>query len=126
MRSIEVAIVDDSKVIRERLVQRLSRLVGVQIIWQAANVQDAIDAFRLHQPDAMILDLRMPDGSGCEVIDAVKKECPNITVIVLTNYALRPLKKRCLVAGADYFFDKTSEFKKVFAVLKSMTLDTKD
>ncbi|MFQ5630920.1 MAG: response regulator transcription factor [bacterium] len=120
---MQAAIVDDSEVIRDRLCKRLSRLTGVQIAWQAEDAQKAIAAIRQQPPDAVILDLHMPGSSGFEVLKKATKECPHITVIILTNYALPLLKKRCIKAGADYFFDKSTEFEKVVAVLKLMLND---
>jgi DNA-binding NarL/FixJ family response regulator len=118
VKPIQVAIADDSAVIRERLMQTLSQLEGIQMAWQAQNAAEAIAAFRQLKPEVAILDIQMPDGSGVDVLAYIKKESPRTTVIMLTNYPLPPFRKCCLKAGADYFFDKSTEFDKVIEVLR--------
>jgi DNA-binding NarL/FixJ family response regulator len=118
VKPIQVAIADDSAVIRERLMQKLSQLEGIQMAWQAQNASEAIAAFQRLKPEVAILDIQMPDGSGIEVLTHIKKESPRTTVIMLTNYPLPPFRKCCLKAGADYFFDKSTEFEKVIEVLR--------
>jgi DNA-binding NarL/FixJ family response regulator len=89
--------------------------------WQAQNAAEAIAAFQQIRPEVAILDIQMPDESGIEVLARIKKESPQTTVIMLTNYPLPPFRKRCQEAGADYFFDKSTEFEKVVEVLRTKT-----
>ncbi len=87
--------------------------------WQAQNASEAIAAFQQLKPEVAILDIQMPGGSGIDVLVHIKKESPRTTVIMLTNYPLPPFRKCCQKAGADYFFDKSTEFEKVIEVLRS-------
>ena len=119
MKPIQVAIADDSAVIRERLWQKLSQLDGIQMAWQAQNASEAIAAFQQHRPEVVILDIQMPDASGMAVLAHIKKASPQTIVIMLTSFPQPPFRKCCLKAGADYFFDKSTEFEKVFEVLRS-------
>ncbi|MCI0696427.1 response regulator transcription factor [candidate division KSB1 bacterium] len=98
--------------------QKLSQLDGIQMAWQAQNASEAITAFQQLKPEVAILDIQMPDECGIAVLAYIKKESPQTTVIMLTNYPLPPFRKRCLEAGADYFFDKSTEFEKVIEVLR--------
>jgi DNA-binding NarL/FixJ family response regulator len=120
VKSVRVAIADDSAVVRERLMQKLARIEGIQMAWQAQNASEAIMAFQRLKPEVAILDIHMRDESGIDVLAHFKREWPQITVIMLTNCTLPPFKKRCLEAGADYFFDKSTEFEKVIEVLRSI------
>lgn len=101
--------------------QKLSQLEGIQMAWQARNASEAIAAFQQLRPEVAILDIQMPDESGIDVLAHIKKASPQTTVIMLTNYPLPPFRKRCLEAGADYFFDKSTEFEKVIEVLRLKT-----
>jgi DNA-binding NarL/FixJ family response regulator len=105
--------------------QKLSQLEGIQMAWQAKNATEAIAAFQQLRPEVAILDIQMLDGSGIAVLAHIKKESPQTTVIMLTNYPLPPFRKRCLEAGADYFFDKSTEFEKVIEVLRLRLLTPK-
>jgi len=118
VKPMQVAIIDDSAVIRARLMQKLSQIEGIQMAWQAQNAAEAIAAFQELRPEVAILDIQMPEGSGIDVLAHIKKESPQTTVIMLTNYPLPPFRKCCLEAGADYFFDKSTEFEKVIEVLR--------
>ena len=101
--------------------QKLSQIEGIKMVSQAKNAAEAIAAFQQFSPEVAILDIQMPDGSGIDVLAHIKKASPQTIVIMLTNYPLPPFRKRCLEAGADYFFDKSTEFEKVVDVLKLKT-----
>ena len=76
----------------------------------------------------MVLDIRMPiqsrsempTGSGMEVLAQVKEEEPPPVIIMLTNYPYPQYRRKCIEAGADYFFDKSTEFRKVAEVLETL------
>jgi len=113
----KVFIVDDSPVVRERLATLLSDLPSVEIVGQAEIAFEAISATRRLKPDVMLLDISMPGGSGIHVLEMVKQERPAPLVIMLTNFAHEQYRQKCLQLGADYFFDKSTEFEKVLHVL---------
>src|SRR2546428_3470418 len=114
----KVFIVDDSPVVRERLATLLSDLPSVEIVGQAEIAFEAISATRRLKPDVMLLDISMPGGSGIHVLEMVKKERPAPLVIMLTNFAHEQYRQKCLQLGADYFFDKSTEFERVTEVLR--------
>jgi DNA-binding NarL/FixJ family response regulator len=118
---IKVFIADDSLIVREHLVTLLDELAGVEIVGQAEDVAEAIRGIRTLQPDVVILDIRLPDGSGIEVLQNIKQDEAAPMVIILTNYPYPGYRKRCLDAGADFFLDKSTEFDqipKLFELLK--------
>jgi DNA-binding NarL/FixJ family response regulator len=117
---MKVYVVDDSPLVRERLVALLSEVEGVDVVGSADNAEEGIAGIALRDPDAVILDIRMPSGSGISVLEEIKKHERTPTVIMLTNYPYPQYRKKCMDAGADYFFDKSSEFHKVTEVLSQM------
>jgi DNA-binding NarL/FixJ family response regulator len=121
VKVIRVVIADDSCVIRCRLAQKISKLRGIIVARESDDVASTLEAIHAVQPNVVILDIQMPGGSGIDVLKQMKKDQSDVTVIVLTNYPLAPLKKKCLELGADYFFDKTTEFEKVSEVLKQLS-----
>ena len=64
-------------------------------------------------PDTVILDIRLPDDSGIQLLRQIKSGYPGIKVIMLTNYDLQQYRRQCLRLGADYFLNKTQEFEKM-------------
>jgi DNA-binding NarL/FixJ family response regulator len=115
-----VFLVDDSPVVRDRLVSMIAELPGVEIIGQADIAFEAIDAIRRLKPGVVVLDISMPGGSGMYVLETIKRERLSPVVIMLTNFAHEQYRKKCLQLGADYFFDKTTEFEKVIEVLREI------
>jgi DNA-binding NarL/FixJ family response regulator len=117
---MKVFIVDDSRIVRERLVYMLSELNGVEIAGQAENAPEATASIQTAKPDVVILDIRIPGGSGIDVLQQIKQASPAPIVIMLTNYAGLQYRKKCMDARADYFLDKSTEFEKVMEVIGAL------
>jgi len=118
---MKVFIADDSRVIRGRLVALLSDLAGVEICGQAEDAFSAIKEIRALAPDVVILDIHFPgSSSGIFVLERIKRERNAPVIIMLTNYSDQQYRKRCIDAGAAFFFDKSTEFEKVPEVLSTL------
>ncbi len=118
---MKVLIVDDSAIMRERLKTMISEIMELENISQAEDVLGAITSFQKLNHEAVILDIRMPGGSGIDVLQKIKKGDPSPLVIVLTNYPYPQYRRKCIDAGADFFFDKSTEFDRVGEVLKQLS-----
>ena len=113
-------MVEDSEIVRTRLVAMLAETPGVELAGEAATVADAVARLPAGRPDAVLVDLRLPDGDGFEVIRAAKALTPAPIVVVLTSYAYPQLEARGLAAGADWFLDKSTQFLRVPEILTSL------
>src|SRR5687767_12908554 len=91
-----VFIVDDSPVVRDRLVAMISELPEVEVVGQADIAFEAINSIRRLRPLVVVLDISMPGGSGMYVLESIKKEQPNPLVIMLTNFASDQYRQKCL------------------------------
>lgn len=123
---LKVFIADDSFLIRERLAGVLGGLKEIELVGQAEDARQALDAIRRLQPDAVVLDIHMPsaDGyssvevqNGIDVLEAIKKSSPSPFVIILSNYNYSQYQKKCMEAGANAFLHKTREFDQVADLL---------
>jgi DNA-binding NarL/FixJ family response regulator len=106
--TIRVFIADDHAIVREGLKQILAESRDIIVAGEAENGLDAIKQFRKAKCHVMLLDISMPDRSGIEVLKQVKKENPEIAVLMLSmhredQYAIRSLK-----AGAAGYLTKQS------------------
>jgi DNA-binding NarL/FixJ family response regulator len=119
---MKVFIVDDSEILRGRLKSMLSTFKGVKIIGEAQNQKDAIDQIWKLKPNVVILDVRLSEGSGIEVLKEIKKDYPAPIVIVLTNYPFPQYQKKCMDIGADFFFDKSQDFHEIPVVFKQLAM----
>ena len=111
-------IADDSEILRVRLIDMLSEIEGIEIIGQAKDSLDAIESIQKLNPHVVILDIRMPRINGIKVLEAIKKNNQSPKVIIFTNYPYPQYRKRCMDAGADFFFDKSTEFEKLIDTVK--------
>ena len=119
-KTIKAFIADDSLNVRKGLIAMLSQVDGIEVIGQAENIDEAIGSIRTLKPDVVILDIKMPGGSGVDVLKYVKKEQPSTVVIIFTNYPYPQYREECMDEGADFFFDKSIEFEKVIEVCKQL------
>lgn len=117
---MRVFIADDSRVVVERLADLLEEVPGAQLVGQAADVPETVCGIRKMKPDAVILDLQMPGGSGLDVLRAIRTDYPRLHVLICTNYAYPQYREQCLTAGANYFLDKSIDFAKIPAILREL------
>jgi DNA-binding NarL/FixJ family response regulator len=118
---MRVFIADDSAIIRERLAQMLAELPGaVDCIGQASDASEAAKAIRRLKPDAVILDIHMPRGSGIDVLREIKRTMPSTVVLMLTNHPHDQYRRTCTAIGADFFLDKSTEFERIPQILQRL------
>ena len=118
--TMKVLIVDDSELMRKGLSEMISQVEGVEIVGKAERSQEAIEAIQKLKPNVVILDIKMPGGNGIGVLEHIKKNNTNTKVIMFTNYPYPQYRKKCMDLGADYFFDKSTEFEEVVEVLRGL------
>jgi DNA-binding NarL/FixJ family response regulator len=116
---IRVFVVEDSALVRERLISDLRSIGRFKVVGFADSERPAITAIQSLQPDIVITDLQLKEGSGIEVLRQVRAQPSRSVprVFVLTNYALPEYKRRCLESGADEFLDKSSEYDRFLALM---------
>lgn len=121
LRKITVFVADDSMVLRERLLDMLREIPGVEVLGCAADGLHAIDSIRELAPDVVVLDIQMPRGTGLDVLKNVKRGGRGPVVIVFTNFPYPQYRKRAMDYGADFFLDKTTEFEKLRGLFSQLT-----
>jgi len=121
-KNIRIIVIDDQAVVRQGFVSLINTVADMKVIAEGTNGQQAIDLYREHKPDVMLIDLRMPVLSGVEAIAAIRREFPAARMIVLTTYDGDEDIYRSLQAGAqgyllkDVFFEELEEaIRKVHA-----------
>ena len=117
---MKILIADDSEAYVQRLVRALVEISGVEIVGRARTGTEALQALRDLRPEVVILDIRMPDGTGIDVLEGMRKEKLATITIVLTNFAFPQYRRKCLQLGARFFFDKSAEFAEVREVLSGL------
>lgn len=118
---MRVFVVDDSALLRERVIGLLSELVGIEIVGQAQHALEAFHAIYELKPDVVILDIHLIAGNGIDVLQKIKRLDAAPIVIILTNSPTPPYRKKCMRAGADFFLDKSSGFEIIKALVLSLS-----
>jgi DNA-binding NarL/FixJ family response regulator len=106
-------IADDSELLRERLIEVLTEIEDVEIVGQEGDTFKVVAAIESLNPDLVILDIQMPGSNGILLLETLKKKKYSPKVMMFTNYPFLQYRKRCLDAGADFFFYKATEFEKL-------------
>lgn len=117
---MKVVLVEDSLIIRERLKQMLSEIEEIEIVGEEQDEIEAVESIRKLKPDAVILDIRLHEGSGINVLREIKKDEPSPAVIMLTNYPHPLYRMKCIYTGAEFFLDKSTEFEQIPVLLRQM------
>jgi len=113
---MRVFVVEDSPAVCERLQSMLAGIDGTQAVGVAATAQEAIRGILAAQPDVVVLDLRLADGSGLDVLRALRTQGVGrgaIDVYMLTNFPEEPYRRVAERLGVRGFFDKSTEFERV-------------
>ena len=114
-----VVVVDDSNLIRRRLLAMLNQLDGVEVVGEAADAKMARDLVRALSPNVVILDIMMPRGNGIDLLEEIKRSHPSTIVVVLTNYPYPAFRRRCAELGAEFFLHKATESHQLVHILQN-------
>jgi DNA-binding NarL/FixJ family response regulator len=120
---MKIVIADDSSLLRDRIKSLLININNNSVIYEAENGREALQIIREREPDLVILDIRMPEMNGIEVLKKIKELKMKVKVCILTNYAYPIYKRRCLEAGADFFLRKTEDFEEIEIIVSDMLRD---
>ena len=100
MAKTRILLVDDHEVVREGLRALLARREGFEVVGQAGTVEQAIAEAARSEPDVIVMDVRLPDGSGIEACREIREARPETKVIMLTSYADDDAVFASILAGA--------------------------
>jgi DNA-binding NarL/FixJ family response regulator len=114
---MKVLIIDDSDLIRKRLISKLSIYNNIKVIGLAGEFYKILDKINEYDPDAVILDIHLSGRNGIEILRNIKKLKRNITVIVLTANSNTKCRKAYMKYGANEFLDKVRDFEKIPEIL---------
>ena len=109
---LRVFVVEDAAPIRERI-EAMIALAGAAPAGHATGVAAAIRGILEARPEIVILDFQLADGTGFDVLRAVRKQAPEIDIYLFSNFAAYPYRDLAARLGAKGFFDKSSEFDRM-------------
>lgn len=117
---LRVLLVEDSKVLTERLTEAIRQIPGVELIGTAGTEAGALDAIRRAPVDVVVLDLHLKQGTGFGVMRALATAPAKPRVIVLTTYDLPEYRNAAIALGAAHFLDKARDYGRLPQLLQEM------
>ena len=117
---IRIIVVDDQSVVRQGFVALINTVADMEVVAEGINGEQAIELYRQHKPDVMLIDLRMPVIGGVEAITKIRQEFPEARLIVLTTYDGDEDIYRSLQAGAKGYLLKDMFFEELETAIRSV------
>jgi two-component system, NarL family, nitrate/nitrite response regulator NarL len=122
---MKIVIADDSSLLRDRIKSLLNGLKEKLVIYEAENGLEALKLIIDKKPNLVILDIRMPEMNGIEVLNKISGLGLKLKVCMLTSYAYKPYREKCLAAGASCFFDKNQSMDGLIEVVSILANEKK-
>lgn len=119
-RILRLLVVDDHEVVRRGLVSLLDRRAGFEVVAQAGSVAESISLAALHEPDLVIMDVRLPDGSGIEACREIRASRPGTRVVMLTSYPDEEAVLSAIIAGASGYLLKQIRGRELVSALEAV------
>jgi DNA-binding NarL/FixJ family response regulator len=117
---IQVLCVDDHPLFREGVAVLIGTQTDMELVAEASNGREALEQYRKHRPDILLLDLQMPEMSGIDAMSAIRAEFPEARIIVLTTHAGDVQVSRALKAGARAYLLKSSLRKELLETIRAV------
>lgn len=108
MSRIKVALADDHALFREGLKAILSRLEGIEVVIEAANGKELIDAMAVNETDVVLLDLEMPEMDGMEACKKIREQSSEVKILVLTMHEEERMTAYLMEIGANGYLLKNT------------------
>ncbi len=119
-RPLRLLVVDDHEVVRQGLVALLDRRAGFEVVAQAGTVAESIALATRHEPDLVIMDVRLPDGTGIEACREIRATRPQTRVVMLTSYPDEEAVLSAIVAGASGYLLKQIRGRDLVSALEAV------
>jgi DNA-binding NarL/FixJ family response regulator len=124
--SIKLLVADDHEVVRSG-VESLLEGSDIEIVAQAHNGEDAVNKTISHQPDVLLLDIRMPEVDGIAALEAIRRKSPDTRVVILSTYDNPTYVARSVALGAsDYVLKGSSRDELIAAIRRAASGETPD
>jgi DNA-binding NarL/FixJ family response regulator len=118
MNTIKIILVDDHDIVRDGIKSILQSHSRIKIVGEAGNYDELIKILKLESPDIIILDISIPDKSGIEITRILRKDYPQIKIIILSMYIIDEFIFNSLEAGASAYLPKNTSKKELISAIE--------
>lgn len=117
---VDVVVVDDHDLVRLGLVRLLSDVDGIRVVADGDSGAAAVTLAKKHEPDVMLMDVRMPGMDGIEATKKIQRSYPDIRIIAVTACGDDPFPSRLLQAGASGYLTKGASADEMVQAIKTV------
>ena len=117
---IRVLVADDHPLLREGIAAVLAGQADIDLVGEASNGREALECFRQLRPDVTLMDLQMPHMNGIDSILAIRGECPDARIAILTTYRGDVRALHAIQAGAQAYLLKSSLRKELVETIRTL------
>ena len=118
-----VVVVDDHILFREGLISLFSSASDFKVVGEAGSVQEGVERVRTLQPDLVLMDFSLPDGTGLDATQVILKEIPNCKIVFLTVHEANDKLFAAIRAGAKGYLPKNVAGKNLISSLRALDRD---
>jgi DNA-binding NarL/FixJ family response regulator len=122
---IRILVVDDHPLFRDGIAALLASQQDMTVVAEASSGREAVEQFRVHQPDIALMDLQMPEMNGLDALVAIRGEFPDAHVIVLTTYTGDVQVLRAMQVGARAYLLKNLLHKELLETIRAVHVGRK-
>jgi DNA-binding NarL/FixJ family response regulator len=119
-RPLRLLVVDDHEVVRQGLVALIARRPEFEVVGQAGTMAEAVSQAARFEPDLVVMDVRLPDGSGIEACRDIRAARPATRVVMLTSYPDEEAVLSAIIAGASGYLLKQIRGRDLVAALEAV------
>jgi DNA-binding NarL/FixJ family response regulator len=116
VKGLRIALVDDSVLMREHVLESLKDVAGIAEIQQAVDVPSGLRLVEAGRMDVLVLDVELPGQSGLDLLKIARRRDYAAVIIMFSIHDHPVLRQKCADMGADFFFHKLTEFERVAEV----------
>ena len=119
-RPLRLLVVDDHEIVRQGLVALLDRREGFEVVAQVGTMAEAVSEAARFEPDVVVMDVRLPDGSGIEACREIRAARPDTRVVMLTSYPDEEAVLSAIIAGASGYLLKQIRGRDLVTALEAV------
>ncbi|HVA92018.1 MAG TPA: response regulator transcription factor [Chloroflexota bacterium] len=120
MADIRIMLVDDHEVVRQGLRVLLERRGNLRVVAEAGSVEEAVEMGVRVRPEVIVMDVRLPDGTGVEACREIRSQCPEVRVLMLTSYADDEAVYASIIAGAAGYLLKQTRGRELVSAIEAV------
>ena len=119
--TLKILIVDDHDIVRKGLAMLVSRQEDLSVVAEAGTVAEAVEKARESSPDVVVMDIRLPDGSGIEACRDIRDENGDVKVLMLTSYSDEEAVMGSIMAGASGYLLKEIRSQEIVDAIRKVS-----